>query len=190
MTPRTLPRLLLTAAAIGVLALTTACAPSDTAPQEPAKPGTKTEAPATPKTDEPDAPAAAPTCETLISAGTVEALTAQGWSAQKRDFQFGPDVVPGGLQCLWADFSQASDHGQLYGWAPISADAAKEEQKKLVDQGWIREESDRGVYITVDPQFSFNGDEEGYGMTYLFGDGWVTLADTKQGLVLINLPGQ
>jgi hypothetical protein len=29
-------------------------------------------------------------------------------------------------------------------------------------------------------------DEDGYGMTYLFGDGWVTLSDTKQGLLLVT----
>lgn len=29
-------------------------------------------------------------------------------------------------------------------------------------------------------------DGEGYGMTYLFGDGWVKVADTKQGLVLVE----
>ena len=29
---------------------------------------------------------------------------------------------------------------------------------------------------------------EGYGLTYLFGDGWVKYADTKQGLLLVVWP--
>ena len=32
-------------------------------------------------------------------------------------------------------------------------------------------------------------DAEGYGITYLFGDGWVTFSDTRQGLLLIQRPG-
>ena len=55
-------------------------------------------------------------------------------------------------------------------------------------QGWVREDSAEGVYITESPETTIAVDEEGYGMTYLFGDGWVKLADTKQGLLLIEWP--
>jgi len=189
MTLRSFPRFLTTVVAVGALAVLSGCASAPAAPVPTAKPTTQTAAPApTPQTAAPEPVSATPTCETLVSEGTVQALTEQGWTVETRDFTFGPDVVAGGVQCLWSDFSQASDHGQLYGWAPISADAAVAAQKKLVDQGWVREERDRGVYLTVDPSSALNPDEDGYGMTYLFGDGWVTLADTKQGLILITLP--
>ncbi len=29
---------------------------------------------------------------------------------------------------------------------------------------------------------------DGYGLTYLFGDGWVKLADTRQSLILVDTP--
>ena len=31
-------------------------------------------------------------------------------------------------------------------------------------------------------------DDEGYGLTYLFGDGWVKYADTKQSIALVEWP--
>jgi hypothetical protein len=128
-------------------------------------------------------------CDTLITADTVAALKKQGWVAQQRDFSFGPNVVAGGLECLWADPSTTSDHGLLYGWAPISASDAAAREAQLVSSGWVREDSDRGVYITADPRTTLSTDDQGYGMTYLFGDGWVTVSDTKQGLVLITAQG-
>ncbi|WP_424935493.1 MULTISPECIES: hypothetical protein [Bacteria] len=135
------------------------------------------------------APSASPTCETLIGPTTVDTLRKQGWTARQREFSIGPDVIPGGLECPWSDYGSAPDRGLLYGWAPISAEVAANAQKELVSQGWILEESDHGVYVTVDPAFAFVKDEDGYGTTYLFGDGWVTVSDTKQGLLLIDLPG-
>ena len=51
-----------------------------------------------------------------------------------------------------------------------------------------REDAAEGVYVTESPETAIATDEEGYGMTYLFGDGWVKLADTKQGLLLIEWP--
>ncbi|MGA7146930.1 MAG: hypothetical protein WBX17_00370, partial [Microbacterium sp.] len=73
-------------------------------------------------------------------------------------------------------------------WAPIVADAAVDAQADLVDQGWLREEAPNGVYITEAKETTIAVDADGYGMTYLFGDGWVKLADTKQGLLLIEWP--
>jgi hypothetical protein len=74
------------------------------------------------------------------------------------------------------------------GWAPITQDQAAEAQTTLVSQGWIREESPDGVYITEPKETTIAVDDEGYGMTYLFSADWVKLADTKQGLILIEWP--
>ena len=75
--------------------------------------------------------AAEPTCETIISAGTVTALTDIGWSAETRDFMIGDITLNEGLLCLWADYSVVSDHGQLYGWSPIGAEDAATAQAWL-----------------------------------------------------------
>ena len=45
-----------------------------------------------------------------------------------------------------------------------------------------------GVYVTESPSTVIAPDENGYGITYLFADGQVTVADTKQGLLLIEWP--
>ncbi len=66
---------------------------------------------------------------------------------------------------------------------PADAERARE---GLEDEGWRSEESAQGVYVTEDPQYAMSTDEDGYGMTYLFGDGWVKVADTKQGLLLVE----
>lgn len=154
--------------------------------------GARVTASPTPSPDAIDVPAAFPRpldCETLIPADTVAALHKQGWSAAQRDFAFGPDPVPGGIACLWADPTTASDHGLLYGWAPISGVDAAAREAELVSEGWIREDSARGVYITADPRTALSKDADGYGMTYLFGRGWVSVSDTKQGLILIDPKG-
>lgn len=188
------PRSVFTALGVAVLAVVlSACAgPATSAPPsspasasaEPEAPSTSSPAPAVEQT-----PRAELSCETMISPGTVDALTAAGWTAQPKEFVAGGVNLTDGLLCFWADYSVASDHGQLYGWAPISdADAAKA-QAGLLAEGWRREEAPEGVYITEDPQFSMGTDEDGYGMTYLFGDGWVKFADTRQSVVLVDVAG-
>ena len=52
----------------------------------------------------------------------------------------------------------------------------------------MRADQDGHQYVTENPDYSIAVDESGFGMTYEFGDGWVTLAYTKQSLVLINRP--
>lgn len=136
-----------------------------------------------------ETPATEPTCDTIVSAGTVQALTDQGWTFEEKEFVVGDVTLTDGLLCFWADYTVASDHGQLYGWSAISADQATEAQTSLLEQGWMREDGPDGVYITENPQFSMGTDEDGYGMTYLFGDGWVKFADTRQSLVLIEWAG-
>ncbi|MFJ4224879.1 hypothetical protein [Microbacterium sp. NPDC089695] len=134
-------------------------------------------------------PAAQPTCDTIVSAGTVQALTDAGWTSEEKEFVIGDVTLPDGLLCFWADYSVASDHGQLYGWSAITADQAADAQSSLLSSGWTREDGADGIYITENPDFSMGTDDDGYGMTYLFGDGWVEVADTRQSLLLIEWQG-
>ncbi|MDQ1128274.1 hypothetical protein [Microbacterium sp. SORGH_AS_0888] len=127
----------------------------------------------------------APTCETLIRSDLVESLTSHNWTAETDTFRIGNIEVPGGLWCQWGDYSVASDHVQIYGWARIDAADADAARAQLLKDGW--HELDGG-YVTQDSATTFNTDADGYGMTYQFGDGWVTVSDTKQGLLVIQRP--
>ena len=130
-----------------------------------------------------------PTCDTLIGESVVADFESLGWSSQESPLYIGSTQIEGGIQCMWADFSgPAGDHGQMFGWAPLAEDAATAAQTELVSQGWIREEDAAGVYVTESPSTVIAPDENGYGITYLFADGQVTVADTKQGLLLIEWP--
>jgi hypothetical protein len=133
--------------------------------------------------------AADPTCDTLIPQTTVKALKSEGWDSQAGPFYVDATALDGGLQCTWGDTSVASDHVQIYGWAPITADQAATAKASLLASGWVQlPDSADGVYITAGPDMIMNPDDQGYGMTYLFGDGWVKVADTKQGLLLVSWP--
>jgi hypothetical protein len=173
--------------------LATACASSPPSATEPtgSTAGTPT-APAPASSAEPTGAAAAagdPTCETIIADATVADFESIGWTARADPFYIGETELPEGLQCVWADFEgPAGDHIQLFGWAPIDPDAEAKAEDDLVAQGWVRESGDEGVYITESPETTIATDDEGYGLTYLFGDGWVKVADTKQGLLLIEWP--
>lgn len=181
-----------TAGALLLLAALTACAgPAEPAPSPTADASTPTpRATAAPiDTPAPEEPDAELTCESMISAGTVEALTTAGWTAKPKDFVIGDVELTEGLLCFWGDYEVGSDHGQLYGWSEISPEDATAAQAALLASGWTREDGSEGTYITEDPQYSMGTDDGGYGMTYLFHDGWVKLADTRQGLVLIEWAG-
>ena len=188
MRPRT------TSAAAGVLLLLAAL----TACSAPATPGASAAPSSSPRAESSAEPATTPTaspadapisCEAMISAGTVQALTDAGWSAQPTPFVIGEVELTTGLLCFWADYTVGSDHGQLYGWSEISAEDAAEAQSSLLSSGWTREDGTEGTYFTEDPRFAMGTDDDGYGMTYLFHDGWVKLADTKQSLLLIGWTG-
>ncbi len=131
---------------------------------------------------------AAPTCLTLLDARTVRALQSAGWQARQDPFRLGSAEVPGGLECTWGDFSIPSDNVQVFGWAPISESAAQTAQRALLDQGWRRLDQGGRTYFTEDPANSMHLDADGFGFTYLFGDGWVKASDTKQGLLLVVWP--
>ena len=187
------PRILSAAAALTLSAIVlTACATTPDAPEEtrPAATPSKT-ADADPDggaTPEPTA-AADPTCDTLIRETVVADFESLGWTSQQSPLYIAGKEVPGGLQCMWADFEgPAGDHGQMFGWAPLSETDAAEMQQELLTQGWVREEASDGVYITESPETTISTDENGYGITYHFTVGYVTVADTKQGLLLIEWP--
>lgn len=174
--------------------LLVACAPeSAPAPSETASTAPTPDASATTPAPEASAteapPVGDPTCDTIIPADTVAELESIGWTARADSLYVGALELTEGLQCVWADFEgPAGDHLLIFGWSPITEVEATEAQATLVSQGWVREEAEDGVYITENPQTTIATDAEGYGMTYFFGDGWVKLADTKQGLLLISWP--
>ncbi len=183
-----------TSAALGALLLTVALVSCAATPQDAPSPTPDSPQPsptATADTAATPTPSAAtePACDTIVSAGTVKALTDQGWSFEEKEFVVGGVTLADGLLCFWADYSVASDHGQLYGWSTISAEDATAAQASLLGEGWSREDGADGIYITENPEFAMGTDEDGYGMTYLFGDGWVKFADTRQGLILIEWAG-
>lgn len=153
---------------------------------EPAAPSPTTVA-ADPEEEPTPQPEAELTCETIVSDGTVEALTSQGWTSVQEKFYIGETVVEDGLMCMWADFTTASDHGQMYAWGAIDDATADTAMAGLTRDGWLRSTQDERTYFTEDPAYAIATDADGFGMTYEFGDGWVKFADTKQGLLLIDV---
>lgn len=144
-----------------------------------------------------EAPTAAPgdeaaeaelACDTIIRPELVEQLYGLGWDVLEETFMIGPTEIDGGIQCKWGDFETTNESLQLYGWAPIPPADAEAAQTELADQGWLREDEGDTVYLTENPEFVMFPDEEGYGVTYRFGDGWVTLSDTKAGLAAVHGP--
>ncbi|QKJ19200.1 hypothetical protein [Microbacterium hominis] len=191
--PRVLAPIGLVAATLLLASCAGAAAPESQPDTEPTTVTTETEAPAPEATlepaDEQPEPGDAPTCETLISASLVADFEEIGWTVREDPFYIGDLELTDGIQCVWADFEgPAGDHLQMFGWGPISAEEAESAQDQLIAQGWQREDGSSGVYITENSQTTIATDDDGYGMTYLFGDGVVTFADTKQGLVLIDWP--
>lgn len=183
-----------TALAAVMIALTlSACSAAAEPETTPTPKPTKTAAPSPEPTSTPTATpepeetaGAAPTCETIIAPSTVAALSEHGWTHQEKEFRLGADVIEGGIQCVWGDFTVASDHVQVFGWAPIDQPASSAAQQKLFAEGWQRADSDGHVYITENPDFAIAVDEDGFGMTYEFGDGWVKVADTRRSLILVE----
>lgn len=154
-----------------------AVAPSDAASPTAAAPTTS---------DEPAA-AADPTCETIIPRSTAEDFLSLGWSVSQEPFRVGAMEITGGIQCKWGDQKITTDRVQMFGWAPIDEADATKATRDLVAAGWVREDAPEGTYVTENPAWSA-GRADGGGITYLFGDGWVKMADTRQSLVLIDGP--
>ena len=175
--------------AAGTLMLTAAvagCAPaaSPAATQTPT-----TSATAEPTlTPTPVADRAIPTCEELIPPSLVEQFTSQGWTYRADLFRVGDFTLNDGVQCVWGDYSVASDHVLIFGWAAATAGEADQARASLLASGWQVADDASGAFVTENPATAIAPDENGYGMTYQFGDGWITVADTKQGLLLIERP--
>lgn len=129
------------------------------------------------------------TCESLIAGDVLSELEEKGWTSKEVPFAAGGLTLDEGLQCTWADYAVPSGNLLIFGWAPLTADQATAMQAGLESEGWLREEESGVVYITEDPMQAPTTDENGYGMTYQFGDGWVLVADVKQNLLLIQRPG-
>lgn len=192
MTP-TRSRLLAAVAAAGLAALLlSGCA--GTAAQAPTA-TVGTDAPTTPpaegvppSTPDPSATAAEVTCDTLIDPDVLADLQAQGWTAKQTPFAAGGVTLDRGLVCTWANYSKPSGSILIFGWAPITADQAAKMQSGLEGHGWIRKKDGASLYVTEDPAQAPTLDPSGYGMTYEFGDGWVTVADLRQNLLLIRRP--
>ena len=131
-----------------------------------------------------------PTCETIISPAVVSDFEALGWTNFEDAFTVGTVTVqvPEGVQCTWGDLSASAEDVQQFGGALITAAQAKTAEQDLVAEGWRTEDATEGVYVTESADTAVATDDEGYGRTYLFGDGWVKYADTKQSLLLVQFP--
>ncbi|BDV30929.1 hypothetical protein [Microbacterium terricola] len=173
---------------------TTACSPAsptEAAPTESTVPSGNATSPApspTPTSSEAAPPADDATCETIIPAETVADFEELGWTSQVEPFILGGTELEGGIQCKWGELEAATDHIQMFGWAPVTPDQAIAAEEQLVADGWMREESPEGIYVTESADTAIYTDDEGYGWTYLFGDGWVKFADTKQSILLVEWP--
>ncbi|MFT4221157.1 MAG: hypothetical protein QM611_11680 [Microbacterium sp.] len=176
------------AAAVAIAALA-GCAPSepDPAPTT-ATPTVAVTATPTPSETPTEAPAADPACDTIIPGDVAADFENAGLTSQTDVFRIGPTEIPGGLWCRWGDANAPGDHVQIFGWAPLDPSEASQYQSTMVQEGWLREDDDDSVYLTEDPDTAAAVDDDGYGWTYQFGDGWVKFADTKQGLLLIDWP--
>jgi len=177
--------LLVVATAVGLAACTPPAAPQG---QPSIAPTDVPSSPAPELSPTPEATSGPPTCNAIIPASTVADFTSLGWTVQIEPFRIASMEISGGVQCKWGDQKVTTDRVQLFGWAPISAADAAEAQRELVASGWKSEQAADGVYVTENPDWAIAKDANGYGMTYLFGDGWVKLADTRQSLVLVDWP--
>lgn len=187
---RGMRRLAAVVVAVAAASVLVACAPATPSSSPTGAPGAGSTAAPTAKTPSSKPTAAGtPTCEGIIPSTTVDAFKKVGWSSQQEPFQIVDQQLSGGIECRWADFSVASDNLQIFGWAPITKTQAQSARDALVASGWhVLDGTTDGVYITEDKSTAVSTDDQGYGMTYLFGNGWVKVADTKQGLLLVDWP--
>ncbi len=186
------PRTVTALSSLGITALLLAGCASGSTPTPTATAGGGTSTTAPPQGQPtPSATATASadaTCDSIIDADTHAELSAQGWTFRETPFAAGGVTLDEGLQCTWADYTVPSGNLLLFGWGLVTDSQAATMQQGLVTEGWPREESGGQVFITEDPMQAPTVDDNGYGMTYEFGDGWVMVADTKQNLLLIQRP--
>lgn len=175
----------------GALTATSGCAPAEPAPvvttASPAAAPAPTPTPSATRTGPVVRPADL-TCETLIAPEVAAAFAEAGWTPQEDVFRMGSRELADGLWCMWGAAGADTASLQIYGWAPLDAAEAEEAEEELIDRGWVREDGDGGVYVTENPDTTVATDDDGYGMTFLFRDGWVAVSDTKEGLLVIEPP--
>lgn len=133
-------------------------------------------------------PPAAPTCAGILPPTTVKTLTEQGWTVRRDPFFVGDTRLAGGIQCTWGDAAHPSDDVQMYGWAPSTRAQAASAEKELAATGWRKLTYNNDTCFTAAGDMIVNPDSDGFGMTYCFGDGHVTVADTRQGILLVQWP--
>lgn len=190
MTPARLNRLVLAVAATSILltgCAATAPAPAETAPTSPEQ----TIAPAPEMTPTPDETVAVPEdldCASLLAQASLAQLEDAGWTSKQTPFLIADTELTGGIQCMWAESANASGNVLLFAWAPIDDDLAKSLEDKLVAAGLTREAGADGVYVSEVADATVEPGADGSGFTYLFGDGWVTAAETRESLALIVRP--
>ncbi|MDQ1083907.1 MULTISPECIES: hypothetical protein [Microbacterium] len=180
-----------TAAAATLLCLTVLTACTGTAPETAPSVAESAAGPtiaaptatATPASETPE-----PTCENIIPQATADDFKSLGWVSQQEPFRIGATALDDGIQCKWGDSKIASDRVQIFGWAPIDEATAEFARDELVDSGWKVEVDGDLTYVTENPEWLGGRGVDGYGLTYLFGDGWVKLADTRQSLILVDSP--
>lgn len=180
---RLTPPLLATAAIV----LLAGCAPST--PADSATP-VSTAAPSSPVAT-PEATASAPalpdaTCENIIGEASFTELESSGWEYQQEPFFIAGTEIADGVYCSWTNPAEQGGNIPVFGWAPLTAAEASEAQDALEADGWISEDGEDGVFFTENPDFALTVDENGYGMTYFFGEGYAQVADVKAGLVVIE----
>lgn len=178
----TLP--LLATVAVALLAGCSSAAPTD------ADTPVSTAAPSSPVAT-PEATASTPalpdaTCENIIGEASFSELESSGWEYRQEPFFIAGTEIADGVYCSWTNPSEQGGNIPVFGWAPLTAAEASEAQDALEADGWIAEETDDGVFFTEDPEFALTVDENGFGMTYFFGEGYVQVADVKAGLVVIE----
>lgn len=130
----------------------------------------------------------APTCAGILSPATVHALTKTGWTARQDPFYIGNTRMAGGIQCTWGDPRHPTDDVQVYGWAPTTAARTAAAAKELTATGWRKVTDDQDTCYTAAGDMITGADSDGFGMTYCFTADHVTVADTRQGLLLVQWP--
>lgn len=163
--------------AVAAALVLTACTGAPPAPEP--QPTGATPTPTADATPDP----ASISCESILPEDLVAQFKDYGLVAIEEPFSFGdPETtsLPEGVLCTWGSPDVATDHGvQLFGWAPLDEAGHEKWATFLADQGWKRTEGE-GLEYYSDP---FEGTE---GVTYAFGDGYVILADSKQGVTLVS----
>ena len=152
-------------------------APASAAPASPAT---------TPEPTETTATVAAASCENIISPSALDSFEAEGWTVEEEQMTVAAVTLADGISCTWTNAEQAGGNILIFGWSPITAEQAAQAEQSLESDGWTSESTDEGLMVTIDPNMAITVDDDGFGETYLFGDGWVIMAGTKQNLMLVD----